>query len=179
MHLSHRWCFYANMLLEWAITDKTEVLFSPSLIASILRSSTVKAVTAAFCLWDFWVLSSEGVLTASLEHVISSREQRWSCNFMDALSSFSFCVQCLRLNGIKSIFWPYTFVDLTSKQTWDRQRETKREKERERETIPNLKSIYFSKTIHIPFMPQMKCICNVYNTKRDSISTIFDVQIWE
>lgn len=54
-----------------------------------------------------------------------------------------------------------------------------REREREKEPIPILKSIYFSKAIHIPFMPQMKFIYNAYNTKRDSVSTIGDIQIWE
>lgn len=59
--------------------------------------------------------------------------------------------------------------------TWEKEWES----EREEKPILILKSIYFSQSIHSPFMPQVKFIYNVYNTKRDSISIIFDVQIWE
>lgn len=47
----------------------------------------------------------------------------------------------------------------------ERGKEEGREGEREREPIPILRNIYFSKTIPILFMPQAKFIYNVHNTQ--------------
>lgn len=38
-------------------------------------------------------------------------------------------------------------------------------REKERKPIPILRNIYFSKAIHILFMPRVKFIYNVYNTQ--------------
>ena len=93
------------------------------------------------------------------EHVTSSREEGWGCNLVDVpLSFFHLCAMFILKCHQNHLFCHMSLCNLIHNK-WERERERERrrgrEEDRKRKPIPILKSIYFSKTIHILFMPQV------------------------
>lgn len=167
----HRWYLCINTHFEGAVVGKIKARFQQLPLS--FGPPHHQAWDNCFLSLELWVLHSEGVLTASSEYVISSRAQRRSCKLRDACVSFSFfglCGSAIKISFLATFLCGLHYKANLLEREWERARQG---------TLSILRIIDFNKAIHIPFMPQMKLIYNVYNPKRDSISTILAVQIQE